>query len=336
MLRIYDNVERPRFSIRQRLLISSSVALTGGLVLFSVSEPPPEAAERLTPVRTASLSPQAPFSASNDFVPLDQAPDVAPPDEEELKTESVSDSPDLDGRAAIQKSVELLSVGLERMKSIPTYTAELERREVVDGRLLDPQEIFLKVRQQPFGVYLQWLGEQAGREAIYADGENDGKLVVQLGGLRGRLLGPLRLDPKGGVAMSESRHPVTEIGLTNLAEQIIEYRKRELDWNGGIIAHLTEGAEHDGRKCFRFECEYASAEVSPEYRKSIIHIDEEWLLPVAVTNYGWPIREYETPKQCDADTMLEDFAYRDVNLSVRLVSADFDQANAEYNLTRRR
>ena len=53
----------------------------------------------------------------------------------------------------------------------------------------------LKVMHQPFSVYMSFLKPYAGREVVYVDGQNDGKLIVLEAGFK-RMLGKINLDPQ--------------------------------------------------------------------------------------------------------------------------------------------
>ena len=41
---------------------------------------------------------------------------------------------------------------------------------------------FVKVRHEPFSIYLKWLSGEVGREVLYVDGANDGEMFVRSGG----------------------------------------------------------------------------------------------------------------------------------------------------------
>ena len=50
-------------------------------------------------------------------------------------------------------------------------------------------------------------------------------MLVKLGGVKGRMVPALKLDPNGAMAMKESRYPITTIGVKQMTEEIIQYRK---------------------------------------------------------------------------------------------------------------
>ncbi|HMC11500.1 MAG TPA: DUF1571 domain-containing protein, partial [Pirellulaceae bacterium] len=146
-----------------------------------------------------------------------------PPEELNRRMNTVIHS----SRLALQLHVALLEVGKHRIERFPDYSATFIKQERVEGSdLQEVQSIQLKLRHKPFGIYMKWLeGGDVGRELLHVEGQYDEKMLVRLGGIKKRL--PLlKLDPTGSLAMQESRHPVTEMGLALLADQILKYRKR--------------------------------------------------------------------------------------------------------------
>ncbi|HEX6983743.1 MAG TPA: DUF1571 domain-containing protein, partial [Planctomycetaceae bacterium] len=234
---------------------------------------------------------------------------------------------------AHRRSIALLEEGVRRLREVSGYTAVFSKQEVVDGVLTERQTMRIKLRHEPFSVYMKWIEGKPGQELLYVDGQNDGEMVVRPGGLKGRILGVIKLDPNGGMAMRESRHPVTEAGLLRLAEKVLDYRYNESSWLDGYTCTEDE-AEVDGRSCHRFTIVYDSPNVRRDYRKSVIYIDREHLVVTKIENYGWP-GETLPADRLDTETLLEAYGYTDINFETQLAAADFSAANADYGLRRR-
>ncbi len=132
----------------------------------------------------------------------------------------------LTGRMALLMNMLLLEKGCRYLETVPDYTATFSKQEFVGGTLSDNQVINLKCRHQPFSVYMKWLVGDKGQELLYVDGQNEEKMLVKMGGLKGRLVPTLKLDPLGSLAMQESRYPITKAGIKALAETIIDFRKK--------------------------------------------------------------------------------------------------------------
>lgn len=228
--------------------------------------------------------------------------------------------------------INLLKEGIARLKTHATYTADFSKTERVNGAMTEQQSMRLKLRHAPFSVYLHWTEGKPGQELLYVEGQNDGKMIVRASGFRG-ILGAIKIDVDGPMAMRESRHPITEMGLLHLAETVLAYRDREAAWKDGF--HCTETrVELDGRPCYHFVYEYDNPKQSPTYRKSELWIDEELQLVTKIRNYGWP-NEQLAASEVDRNTLLEAYSYKNINFDLQLAAADFSAANDNYRLKRR-
>ncbi len=256
--------------------------------------------------------------------------------------------PDLAGRVTIPsldddadrllhaEHLQRLKAGRERFRQVAGYTATLTKRERVDSTLAEETSFAIKVRHLPFSVYMKWLnGASTGKEALYVDGINANQLLVRLGGFKGRILPAFKVDPFGSLALSESRHPITKLGILALADSLIE--RRELEIRDGIPARLKREADADcdGRLCAVYISQVTDAARSPVYRKSVQYIDREWNVPIRVANYTWPGpgEQLEGPA-LDAATLIEYYSYSEIVTDARLTDLDFDRSNAEYHFHR--
>lgn len=238
----------------------------------------------------------------------------------------------LHGRTALLMCLMLTERGIKKLESVGTYTATFYKKERVDGALGDPQVMQMKIRHKPFGVYMRWLVGDKGRELLYVAGENDGKMLVRLGGVKGRLLPTLKLDPKGDRAMKESRYPITDIGVLNIAKKIAGYRRRDVGRKSGVKCRMFDNQVFNDRKCYCFLIDYASRKVSATYRKSIIFVDKEWCVPVCVQNFGWSDESYDSTAALDKSTALEDYRFSNVRLDQKLANEEFSRSYKGYKL----
>lgn len=252
---------------------------------------------------------------------------------DELPARSLPDVPLTESIKIHRESIAMLEEGIRRIKALGGYTGEFSKQEVVGGELIDPQRMTIKLRHEPFSVYMKWIEGKPGQELLYVDGKNDGEMIVRPGGWKGRVLGTLKLDPNGSMALAESRHPVTQAGLVNLAKTILGYRYDEASWAAGYVCRHDQ-AEFDGRLCHRFTTIYDKAALRPEYRKSVIYLDREWLAVTHIENYGWPADDVSADR-LDQETLVESYSYTRLNFDTELAAVDFDVANREYGLRRR-
>jgi hypothetical protein len=239
----------------------------------------------------------------------------------------------LTGRWALLMQTMLLEKGCAAFCKVSDYTATLHKQERIDGTLGEVQTLKVKLRHDPFSVYMKWQTFDPGRELIYVEGQNDGNLLVQPGGWKGRLTGTLSLDPKGSMAMSESRHSVAEAGLVRLAEKLLGYNYELLKRDKGLNCELHANQKVQGRDCFLFIMQYDSPQANKTYRKSIQYVDAELSLPVVVRNYTWG--EDTDPETIDEQTLIESYTWTDIRVNQQLANGDFDETNSSYRFRRK-
>jgi hypothetical protein len=229
-----------------------------------------------------------------------------------------------------------LKAGREQFGRLPGYTATLAKQERVDSTLLDEVTYGIKVRHQPFSVYMKWqTGSDIGKEVLYVDGTNDNQLLCRLGGIKGRILPALKVDPFGSLALAHSRYPITKLGILALTDTLIE--RRELEMRENITVHVEQrpDADVEGRRCAVYVFEDADSAQSPVYRKSVQYIDREWNVPLRVANYTWPEPgTHPAGSALDEATLIEYYMYSEVVTDAHLTDADFDRANEEYHFHR--
>lgn len=242
------------------------------------------------------------------------------------------EAPVLTGRLALLMNLALVERGYARLSMVPDYTATFCKQERIGDELGEPQVIRIKLRHEPFSVYMKWYSGDKGRELIYVDGRNDGKLIVHVGGWKARLLPTVKLDPEGSTAMKESRHPVTDVGLLEVARRCIAYRQRDLDAAQGVRCRMLDDRRFDERDCYCFIIEYDRPELSHGYRKVVALVDKELSLPVSVKNYGWPKEPSPAADAAKLDelTLVEVYGYSDIRLTQQLTDDDFDRHNENY------
>jgi hypothetical protein len=239
----------------------------------------------------------------------------------------------LSGKFAMQVNVLVLQEGIAKFSKIPDYTATFTKQERIGGDLGDPEQISLKVRQEPLSIYMKWHSGQTGQQVIYVEGQNEGKMLVKAAGLKGRL-GTLSIDPNGDLAMAQARYPVMVVGLKSVAERIIQYQQDQINKGEGYVCEFRDDAMYDERPCYRCLVVYANREISPDYRKSEILIDKQFQMPVVLKNYTWS--DDVDPATLDEQTLLEQYAYSEIKIEQKLADVDFDRTNELYNMGRSR
>src|SRR5206468_656157 len=98
--------------------------------------------------------------------------------------------------AAMDEPLRLLAEARKAYQDVRDYTCVLIKKERMRGQVQPESVISMKVRCQPFSVYLRWQQPKTmtGQEACYIAGKNDGKMRVHSVGLLG-VAGWVSLDP---------------------------------------------------------------------------------------------------------------------------------------------
>jgi hypothetical protein len=299
-------------------------------VIFSSFDPAP-AGEDLFVVRTASRT-------SND-VPI--PPDAGLRLESDLRDISSGDISTpaqngmlLDNNEAIKFSLLILQDGSRFLENVDTYTTIFNKQERINGDLSEVQTIEMKVRHEPsFSVYMKWKNGDTGRQLLFNEEYEDKKMVVKLGGLKGRLLPAIKLEPTSARAMSESRYPVTEAGLLGMVRQLVSYRQTDIKNGHGVTCLRLPNRQWDERDCYCFLYNYHSPDINRTYRKSLVLIDTRYHIPLQVVNYTWTSEtDGLSPEQIDEQTLIESYSFSRTDFGRELVAEEFSRDNPSYRM----
>ncbi|HEX5446720.1 MAG TPA: DUF1571 domain-containing protein [Pirellulales bacterium] len=223
----------------------------------------------------------------------------------------------------LQRALDLARKSLGRLKTIRDYQCIFQRQERVGGKLQEETRMEMKVRQEPFSVYMRFIepASSAGQEVIYVEGRNDGKLLAHATGLA-QAVGTWALDPNGMIAMRGCRYPITEAGMTKLVEKLLELgAKKHLFQDSQIEIGSIEFAD---RPCTRVEIRNPAPVGDFRLAVARIVIDDQWNVPVHFEAFEWPVTPGAEP------VLLENYSYLDVQFDVGLTDRDFDPNNPEY------
>jgi hypothetical protein len=192
-----------------------------------------------------------------------------------------------DGTTVMDEPLRLMAAARQTYQNVQDYTCTLIKRERLRGQLQADQVVTMRVRTQPFSVYLHWdePRSMAGQEACYVTGKNNGMMRVHSTGLVGAIGGWVTLDPRDPRVMEHSRHSITEAGIGNLIERYGARweEERKLNVTDVRVANFV----YNNRPCRRVELVHPPGGQFTYYR-SILYFDNETHLPVRVENYDWP------------------------------------------------
>ena len=221
--------------------------------------------------------------------------------------------------------------GLKRIDAeVQDYSATLIKKERVRGRLTDNQYLFVKVRHQPFSVYISFLAPEdfKGREVIYVDGQNGNKLLAHEGrGWKARI-GMVSLKPESPLAMEGQRYPITMMGMRTLTQRLMEVGQEDLRYDE-VKVDTYEGTKINGRVCTCVQATHPIPRKHFRYHIARIFIDDELQMPVRFEAFLWPSKKGGKP------VLVEQYTYVNIKLNNGFTDSDFDPQNPQYKFVKR-
>ncbi|MFM8579539.1 MAG: DUF1571 domain-containing protein [Planctomycetaceae bacterium] len=227
----------------------------------------------------------------------------------------------------LDPAIELAKKGLAEFgQRVQDYSCTIVKRERIDGTLGDHEYMFAKVRQQPFSVYLSFLGPDAvkGQEVIWVDGRNDGNMFAHAGSGVRAMVGTVSLKPSSMLAMAGQRYAITEIGVENLARRLLEVAQHDRQF-GECEVNFFPNAKVNGRVCTCLQVVHPVARKNFRFHLARVFIDDEMQIPIRYESYDWPDQPGGQP------LLMEEYTYMNVKLNNGFTDADFDPRNASYN-----
>ncbi len=240
----------------------------------------------------------------------------------------------------LDPALQVARKGLAHIRSeVQDYTATVVKQERIKGELLEEEFFECKIRHPsredegadtPLSFYLKFINPKrvAGREVIWVEGQNDGKLIAHEGG---GILGMVRasLDPNDRIAMVGNLHPITELGMETLIVRMIEkgQRAKKLGKDNCQVT-VDRSIKIDGHRGTRITITHPKQLEGYEFYQAVIFIDDELNLPVGYEGYLWPESDSGQP------VLLERYFYSDIKTNLGLKDEDFDPDNPQYNFPR--
>ncbi|MDC0284147.1 DUF1571 domain-containing protein [Mariniblastus sp.] len=216
-------------------------------------------------------------------------------------------------------------------ENIVDYRARLTSQVEFAGEIQPEKQLEVKIRhavqvgesEVPFSVYTKFLSpeENAGQEAIWIEGENDGKLIAHTTGLLN--VKRFYLDPSGPIAMKGNRYPIWEIGFRNLIVKMAEIGRADRE-HGECQVTVYRQVDINGCICTMLEAIHPQQRDHFQFHIARIYIDDERNIPVAYEGYGWPKNPSDEPP------LIERYYYTQIELNVGLKDVEFSCDNPDY------
>ena len=210
----------------------------------------------------------------------------------------------------------------EVLKDVQDYSAVFSKQEQI-GRKFVATKMNLKVRVEPFSVYLKFVEPKAvaGRQVVFVKGSNSNNLLVQEAGYKS-ILGIQALQPTGSLAMADNRHPVTMIGLQKMLDLIIAQWESDRAHDDISMRTEPDAKLPTGETCTVYESLVPTPRDKVQFHITRLWIDQHTHLAVRVEQLGFPqTGESSAP-------ILEDYTYSNVRTNVGLNEVDFDAKKA--------
>jgi hypothetical protein len=246
---------------------------------------------------------------------------------------------------------------------IRDYTMTLVSQEW-EGDRLGPEQTSITKWARPFKVYYKKLcAPHKGREILYANGWNDGRMKVSLHTWPANI--KLNIDPHGDLAMGGTRHPVDETSLVYLVNVVLENFRRA-DERGEASAEDLGWETILGSRCdkVRLLSKQTIATHTLLPKETLWDIEKRYDIAMAPLLHENRLQGWETPGDArsgatvriphyyaakidlwidetthlplraeiyDSDGVLfERFEHRDLHVNVGLGDEDFSPLNPDY------
>jgi hypothetical protein len=253
-------------------------------------------------------------------------PTFQSPDSESSSTGATSREPYQ--KLTLASVLEMARELKEKMKAeVIDYKANVVKRERIKGKLGNEDYMQVKIRHAnpsadppiPFSVFLTYISPSPneGREVIWIQGNNADKLLTHQFGIQ------FSLPTNGLLAMMGNKYPITDIGILNLAEKLIEKGERDID-QPNCQVEILEDQEVQGRQCKMIQVMHPEPLDGLDFHVAQIFIDNELQLPIRYAAYLWPSKPGEPAP------LEEEYTYLDLQVNVGLTDIDFDPSNPNY------
>ena len=215
-------------------------------------------------------------------------------------------------------------------RSVRDHTCVLIKRERIGGVLSDYQYMIAKSRYHrqrdqrtvvPLSIYLHYFGptKLKGRKVIYVAGQNDNKMLVRNGGRRFGFV-KVRIDPDSKAALRESHYPITELGIDNVIQRLLQRAEQDIaaDPDGeNTKVEFFRDAKINKRPCVRVRVTHPERQADLSFHRAEIFVDDQLQVPIRIEAYDWPRETDEDPR------LIEEFTYTNLKLNVGLKATDF-------------
>jgi Protein of unknown function (DUF1571) len=201
---------------------------------------------------------------------------------------------------------------------VKDYTCTLVTQENVNGKLLERNVMQMKMKTEPFSVYMRWLAPKKNetQEVAFMHGKNNNKMRVKSPILPGNFF--MSIDVNDKRVMQHSRHNITEAGIGNMIEGCLGQWERDRKLAKTTVK--TANFLCNEKECHRIEL--TRLEKNPAFycHRTVIYLEKDSKLPVRLDNFDWPRQG-----GAEGGDLLESFSYVKLQFNVGLKNAEFEK-----------
>ncbi|WP_437205721.1 DUF1571 domain-containing protein [Planctomicrobium sp. SH664] len=220
-------------------------------------------------------------------------------------------------------AIEHVRKSLDVLKQVKDYEATLVKREIVNGQD-SSQTMQLRLRHEPFSLYLKFEQPNAGREILFVHGQNQNQVLAHEGSGLASLVGTVSLPLNDPRITGENRHALTDIGMKRLLELLIAQWELESKY-GEIDVQFYPDAKLGNASCEVIQVTHPRPRNQFPYARTMLFLEKNSRLPLRLQNYAFP-RQPGQP-----EPLAEDYMYYGIKLNVGLTDGDFDRRNPRYS-----
>jgi hypothetical protein len=225
--------------------------------------------------------------------------------------------------------IQLARTSRDAVLAAKDYEAIFTKQELV-GRNLFYGRMVIKLRQEPFSVYLRFIDQNKGREVMYSGPRYQYKMMAhEAPGTFSSMVGTISLEPNSARAMQEGRHPITQIGMAKMMETLVLGWESELKWNDPDdpkVYYYPNAKLNDGKiQCKACITRHETPKHAYKFYETRVFFEKNSNFPIRLEEWGAPDRAHPD------GYLIEQYIYTNIRTNVGLTDNDFDTRNPQYH-----
>lgn len=210
-------------------------------------------------------------------------------------------------------------------EKVQDYRCIFSKQERVNGKLSALQKMEIRYRKSPEAIYLIWTeNADEARRALYIPDDpkfrdSDGSRMARVepaGSIARMFVTDIMIDIDGARAKKTSRRTIADVGFAGTYRLLEQYNRTALD-NNELDFRYVGPSTVAGRASFQFERYVPENKVDGvKYvdARMIMHIDQEWFVPLAIYSYA----DHAGKK------LLGQYMFSEVNVHPNFTAKDFE------------